>query len=69
MTRAETEPPPLSLGDFDGNPPGIGFLALLREDLRVNGGTIVRTRVLGGRRPPVRQLADGRPVQAVPRPP
>jgi serine O-acetyltransferase len=27
-------------GDQNGNPPGIGFLALLREDLGTNGGTI-----------------------------
>jgi serine O-acetyltransferase len=33
-------PPPLSEGDRDGNPTGIGFLALLREDLRSHGGTI-----------------------------
>ncbi len=31
---------PLSRGDRDMNPPGIGFLALLREDLRIHGGTI-----------------------------
>ena len=32
--------PPLNRGDKDGNPPGIGFLALLREDLRNHGGTV-----------------------------
>jgi serine O-acetyltransferase len=32
--------PPLSRGDKDDNPPGIGFLALLREDLRNHGGTV-----------------------------
>jgi serine O-acetyltransferase len=37
---AAPAPPPLSRGDKDGNPPGIGFLALLREDLRNHGGTV-----------------------------
>jgi serine O-acetyltransferase len=32
--------PPLDRGDRDGNPPGIGLLALLREDLRNHGGTV-----------------------------
>lgn len=30
--------PPLSRGDFNGNPTGIGFAALLREDLRNHDG-------------------------------
>jgi serine O-acetyltransferase len=30
--------PPLNRGDRDGNPPGIGFLALVREDLQAHGG-------------------------------
>lgn len=30
--------PPLSRGDRDDNPSGIGLLALLREDLRTHGG-------------------------------
>ena len=33
-------PIPLSRGDRNMNPPGIGFLALLREDLRNHGGTV-----------------------------
>jgi serine O-acetyltransferase len=32
--------PPLNRGDKNGNPPGISFLALLREDLRNHGGTV-----------------------------
>jgi serine O-acetyltransferase len=32
--RSATGPPPLNPGDRDGNPPGIGFLGLLREDFR-----------------------------------
>jgi serine O-acetyltransferase len=32
--------PPLNRGDHNLNPPGIGFLELLREDLRNHGGTI-----------------------------
>lgn len=32
--------PPLSRGDRDMNPPGIGLLGLLGEDLRVHGGTV-----------------------------
>ncbi len=32
--------PVLSKGDRNMNPPGIGFLALLREDLRNHGGTV-----------------------------
>jgi serine O-acetyltransferase len=32
--------PPLSAGDRNGNPPGISFLDLLREDLRNHGGTV-----------------------------
>jgi serine O-acetyltransferase len=31
---------PLNAGDRDRNPPGIGFLELLREDLRTHGGTV-----------------------------
>lgn len=34
------EPHPLNRGDFNGNPKEISFLALLTEDLRVNGGSI-----------------------------
>ncbi len=29
-----------NLGDTDGNPPGIGLLALLREDLLTHGGSV-----------------------------
>jgi serine O-acetyltransferase len=36
--QARDRPPPLSRGDGNGNPPGIGFLALLREDLRTHDG-------------------------------
>ena len=32
---------PLNRGERNGNPPGIGLLALLREDRRVNGGTVL----------------------------
>ena len=32
--------PPLSRGDRNNNPPGLGFLALLREDLRTHEGSI-----------------------------
>lgn len=32
--------PPLPRGDRNANPPGIGFLALLREDLRAHGGNV-----------------------------
>ena len=32
--------PPLSRGDCNLNPPGIGFLELLLEDLRNHGGTV-----------------------------
>ena len=35
---ARPEPPPLSRGDFDGNPPGMGLIRLLREDLRAHDG-------------------------------
>lgn len=34
----EIEPPALNRGDRNGNPPGIGLLALLREDLRTHDG-------------------------------
>ena len=34
------EPPPLSRGDRDANPAGIGFWALLREDLRTHDGNL-----------------------------
>jgi serine O-acetyltransferase len=34
------DPDALNRGDHNGNPPGIGLLALLREDLKTNGGTI-----------------------------
>jgi serine O-acetyltransferase len=37
---APDELPPLSAGDRDANPPGIGLLALIREDYRTNGGSI-----------------------------
>jgi serine O-acetyltransferase len=37
--KAEGTPDPKAVR-FDGNPPGIGFLDLLREDLRTHGGTI-----------------------------
>jgi serine O-acetyltransferase len=32
---------PLNVGERNGNPPGIGFLELLREDLRTHGGTVL----------------------------
>jgi serine O-acetyltransferase len=35
------DPDALNRGDRNENPPGIGFLALLQEDLRTNGGTIL----------------------------
>jgi serine O-acetyltransferase len=35
---ADDLPPPLNRGDRNLNPAGIGFLALLREDLRTHGG-------------------------------
>jgi serine O-acetyltransferase len=35
---ADDQPPPLNRGDRNLNPAGIGFLALLREDLRTHGG-------------------------------
>ena len=38
--RRSIDPDALNRGDHNGNPPGIGFLALLKEDLRTNGGTI-----------------------------
>jgi serine O-acetyltransferase len=34
------EPPPLWIGDSNGNPTGIGFWALVREDLRTHDGNI-----------------------------
>src|SRR5438552_19193490 len=34
------EAPPLSRGDRNENPPGIGFFALLREDLRTHEGNL-----------------------------
>jgi serine O-acetyltransferase len=37
--KAEGAPDPKPVG-LDGNPPGISFLELLREDLRTHGGTI-----------------------------
>ena len=41
VARATADgPPPLNHGDRNLNPPGIGFLALLREDLRNHGGTV-----------------------------
>ena len=41
--RAEVVPDPVARnrGDHNGNPAGIGFLALLREDLKTNGGSIL----------------------------
>jgi serine O-acetyltransferase len=30
----------INRGDHDGNPPGIGLLALLKEDRRINGGSL-----------------------------
>jgi serine O-acetyltransferase len=35
------DPGALNRGDRDGNPPGIGLLALLREDFHVNGGKLM----------------------------
>jgi serine O-acetyltransferase len=35
------DPDALNRGDHNGNPAGIGFLALLREDLKTNGGSIL----------------------------
>ena len=40
VAAAAKAPPPLERGDKNANPPGIGFLALLREDLRNHGGTV-----------------------------
>jgi serine O-acetyltransferase len=34
------EPPPLWIGDSNGNPPGIGYWSLLREDLRTHDGNL-----------------------------
>jgi serine O-acetyltransferase len=34
------KPPPLWIGDSNGNPTGIGFWALVREDLRTHDGNI-----------------------------
>jgi serine O-acetyltransferase len=34
------DPDALNRGDHNGNPPGLGFVGLLKEDLRTNGGTI-----------------------------
>ncbi len=34
------EPPPLWIGDSNGNPPGIGLWALLREDLSTHDGSL-----------------------------
>jgi serine O-acetyltransferase len=34
-------PDPLNRGDFDGNPQGISLFALLKEDLRTNGGSVI----------------------------
>src|SRR5947209_1327584 len=36
--RPPREAPPLPRGDRNGNPPGVGLLALLREDLRTHDG-------------------------------
>jgi serine O-acetyltransferase len=36
----KSELPPLNRGETNGNPQGIGFLALLREDLRTHDGNI-----------------------------
>jgi serine O-acetyltransferase len=36
VAEAEAHLPLLNRGDCNGNPPGIGFLALLREDFRVH---------------------------------
>jgi serine O-acetyltransferase len=38
--RPQCEAPPLARGDCNQNPPGIGFLALLREDLRTHEGNL-----------------------------
>jgi len=38
---AADELPPLSKGDRDQNPPGVGLLALLREDLRTHDGSLL----------------------------
>jgi len=35
------DPGALNRGDRNGNPPGMGLLALLREDLRTHGGSIL----------------------------
>ncbi|MBL8792739.1 MAG: transferase [Planctomycetia bacterium] len=37
---AKREAPPLEKGDCNLNPPGIGFFALLREDLRTHDGDL-----------------------------
>jgi GT2 family glycosyltransferase/serine acetyltransferase len=38
VRSADKPSPPRNIGDHDRNPPGIGFFALLREDLRTHGG-------------------------------
>ena len=52
-------PPPLNRGDRNRNPPGIGFLAPAARGPANPRRRLVRAGVLGGRRPPLRQLADG----------
>jgi len=37
---APPAPPPLNRGDRDMNPPGLGLLALVREDLRTHDGDV-----------------------------
>ena len=56
--------PPLNRGDRNLNPPGIRFLALLREDLQTFDGNLFRTRFLGNRSSSFRQLADGHSAEA-----
>jgi serine O-acetyltransferase len=41
IEAAAVDPDALNRGDHNGNPPGIGFLALLLEDRRTNGGSIL----------------------------
>ena len=44
--KPRREAPPLHKGDTNQNPPGIGFWALLREDLRTHEGALFDQRLL-----------------------
>ncbi len=41
MSSSAHRPVEVSAGDCNANPPGIGFLALLREDLRTHGDSLL----------------------------